>query len=96
MIRDQILKKLRELKPELRRDAHVAAIAVFGSVARGDAQGDSDIDILVEFDQVPDFFTFVRLQDHLTTILETEVDLFTKGGLHPALKDRILSEAVYA
>lgn len=96
MRRDEILQRLRELKPILAREAHVRAIAIFGSIARDEGREDSDIDILVEFDEVPGFFGFVRLQDRLSEALGAPVDLFTKAGLHKALRDRILNEAVYA
>jgi predicted nucleotidyltransferase len=96
MRREEIIAKLRALKAELARESHVAAIAVFGSVARDEAREDSDIDILVEFDKVPDIFSFLRLQDQLSERLGKRVDLVTKRGLHPALRDRILEEAVYA
>lgn len=96
MRRDDVLKKLKDLKPVLAREAHVRAIAIFGSVARDEAREDSDVDILVEFDEVPDLFQFVDLQDQLSEALGVPVDLVSKGGLHPALRGRILSEAVYA
>jgi predicted nucleotidyltransferase len=96
MSREEIIAKLRVLKPELARDSHVAAIAVFGSVARDEARPDSDVDILVEFEKVPDIFAFLRLQDQLSKRLGRRVELVTKRALHPALKDRILEEAVYA
>jgi predicted nucleotidyltransferase len=92
----EVIAKLRALKPELARESHVAAIAVFGSFARDEAEADSDLDILVEFDKVPDIFSFLRLQNHLSERLGKRVDLVTKRGLHPALRDRILEEAVYA
>jgi predicted nucleotidyltransferase len=95
MKRAEIIAKLRTLKPELAREAHVSAIAIFGSVARDEARADSDVDILVEFDKVPDIFAFVDLQDQLSDLLGAKVDLSTRGGLHPALRDRILREAVY-
>lgn len=96
MTRDQVLQKLRELKPELARDASVLAIAIFGSVARDEAHEGSDIDVLIEFQESPDAFAFLRLQQQLSDQLGGRVDLVTKRALHPALKDRILSEAVYA
>ena len=82
--------------PSLGVSDHVRALAVFGSVARDEAGPDSDVDIIVEYDKTPGFFAFVDLQDRLSQALGAKVDLFTKPGLHPALRERILLEAVYA
>lgn len=96
MNRDQVIAKLRELKPALERDEHVSAIAIFGSFARDEAGPDSDLDIIVEFSRTPGMFEFVGLQSRLTTLLERKVDLFTKNSLHPRLRDKILAETIYA
>jgi predicted nucleotidyltransferase len=93
---DDVLAKLRHLKPQLALEAHVRSLAVFGSVVRGEATAGSDIDIIVEFDETPGFFGFAALQDRLRMELGCDVDLFTRAGLHPALRDRILAEAVDA
>lgn len=96
MTRDEILAKLSRLKPELVARDHLTSIAVFGSVARDEARSDSDIDVLVEFDQPPGYLGFVDLQQRLSEALGAKVDLFTRASLHPALRDRILAEAVDA
>lgn len=71
----------------------VSKLAIFGSSAKNKAGKDSDIDILVDFDSKKGFFVFVDLKEYLENILHCHVDLVTKKGLHPALKERILSEA---
>jgi uncharacterized protein len=80
------------------RAFHVRALYLFGSVVRGEATPSSDVDILVEFE--PDahigLFEFARLQRMLSDILGRNVDISTADALHPALKDRILKEAVHA
>jgi len=68
-------------------------LAVFGSIARGEATADSDIDILVDFDSKKGLFGFADLQFYLEEILGCHVDLVTRRALHPALKTRILSES---
>ncbi|HAG91064.1 MAG TPA: nucleotidyltransferase [Bdellovibrionales bacterium] len=74
----------------------VAKLYIFGSFAKGYASEKSDIDILVEF--LPDakigFFEFLNLQYALEDILKRKVDLVSKDGIHPALKNQILDEAV--
>jgi len=83
---------------DVRRDFSVRSFRVFGSIVRGEAGADSDIDILVEFE--PDarigLFEFARLQRRLSEALGRPVDLVTPDALHESLRQQILSEAVYA
>lgn len=67
-------------------------LAVFGSIARDEANEDSDVDILVDFDSKKGLFGFADLKFYLEE-LERHVDLVTRRALHPALKTRILSES---
>lgn len=71
----------------------VNTLAIFGSVATDRSKKKSDVDILVEFDAKKGLFGFVNLKNYLEEILHCEVDLVTKKGLHPALKEKILCEA---
>ena len=93
----QIRKKLEELKPTLQQKYQVENIGVFGSYTRGQQTAKSDVDVLVEFavDAHIGLFKFVDLELFLSDQLGVKVDLVAKGGLKPALKDRILSEVVY-
>ena len=74
----------------------VKSLAVFGSVARGDAGPESDVDLLAEFERPFGLFQFVEVKQYLESILGCSVDLVTADSLHPALRDRILGEAVRA
>jgi predicted nucleotidyltransferase len=93
----EVIEKLRAATA-LSEEFPIRSLAVFGSVVRGDAGPESDVDILVEFE--PDahvgLFDFARLKRRLSEILGRSVDLATPDALHPALKDRILKEAVHA
>jgi predicted nucleotidyltransferase len=97
MERDTVLRILADSSDELRRRS-VRRLAVFGSVARGEATDSSDVDILVEFDPEASvgLFEFVRLRRYLSELLGREVDLATPASLHPALRDEILREAIDA
>ncbi len=68
-------------------------VRVFGSVARGADKEGSDIDVLVNVRKGTSLFGLVGLQLEMEEVLGVKVDLCTEGGLHPELKDRILSEA---
>ena len=72
----------------------VDELAVFGSVARGEAAADSDIDLLYVL--APDArlgFELFDLEDHLTALFARPVDLVSKRALHRRLRDRVLAEA---
>ena len=68
--------------------------AVFGSIARGDARDDSDIDLLVDMESGRTLLDLVALSRELEERLGRPVDVVTKGGLSPYLRDRILAEAI--
>jgi len=98
MDRDRALMILSDHMAELRDKHGVKSVAIFGSTARNEARDDSDVDILVEFEPGASIglFEFVRVQFFLEDALDRKVDLVTRGGLVPQLKERILEEAVFA
>ena len=69
-------------------------LAVFGSVARGDARHDSDIDLLVEPPAGTSSFGFVRFKKLLEQVLGRDVDMVDYGGLKPGLADDNRRDAV--
>lgn len=81
--------------PLLKDKYNVSTIGVFGSVARGEQRGNSDIDLLVEFSEPVGMFKFIELEEFLTKALGKKVDLVTKKALKSAIKQDILSELVY-
>jgi predicted nucleotidyltransferase len=95
MNRDDVIMVMRAHRGELEAMG-VAKLAVFGSLARNEFTDKSDIDLLVEFDGRVGLFQFARVQRYLETILGTSVDLVTPDALHPALRSRILAEAINA
>ena len=93
--RDDILKTLSDHRTSLAAFG-VAHLRLFGSFARDEGRDDSDVDLLVEFNRPIGLFEFVRLQRLLAQIVGHRVDLVTPAALKPALRDRILREAVVA
>ena len=73
----------------------VKSLAVFGSLARGEATLDSDIDMLVEFDHPVGLFEFIRLKLYLEELTCKTVDLVTPDALHSAVRDEIINEAIH-
>lgn len=93
MRRDDVLAILTAHKDELAR-FHVRSLALFGSVARDEAGPDSDIDLLVEFDETPGLIAFVQLEQLLSDLLGAKVDLVMRSALKPAIGRQVLAEAV--
>ena len=94
MRRDTVLHLLSEHQGEL-QCAGVRTLACFGSVARDEARNDSDIDILVEFTDRPDFTRFMTLKFYLEDLLGQRVDLVTRKALKPRLRANVEKEAIY-
>ncbi len=72
----------------------VARLALFGSVLRGSARSDSDVDLLVQF--LPGqktFERFLQLSELLESVLGRHVELVTTEALSPFIGPRILAEA---
>jgi predicted nucleotidyltransferase len=92
---DEIKKTLEKHKAEVVRDYKVKEIGIFGSFVRGEQKRRSDIDIIVEYFELPDLLKFIELEYRLEKILRKKVDLIEKNGIRPELKERILKEVVY-
>ncbi len=90
-----ILNLLRSHRTEL-TNRGVKTLAIFGSVARGEAHLDSDVDILVEFSKPVGLFEFIGLRQYLETLIGSPVDLVTPDAIRPSMKDAIYREAIYA
>jgi len=69
-------------------------IRVFGSVARGEAGHESDVDLLVKYVPGHGGFAFVEFCDEVEKLLGRRVDVVTERSLHPRIRERILSQAV--
>ena len=92
---------LNELLQEKREDIlRVAArrgafnVRVFGSVARGEADEKSDIDLLVDLEPGRSLFDLGGLLMDLQELLNHKVDIVTERGLRARIRDRVLKEAV--
>ena len=93
--RQDVLASLKKLKGEVSREYSVKTIGVFGSVARDEQTGTSDIDLLVEFSKPVGFVTFMRLENFLSERLGNQVDLVTSDSLKPVIRQDVLAEVIY-
>ncbi len=69
-------------------------IRIFGSLARGEAREDSDIDFLVDMEPGRSLFDLGGLLMDLQNLLAQKVDVVTEKGLRPRIRDRVLKEAL--
>lgn len=96
--KDQILMFLAQNKDLFRDNFHIIRIGLFGSYARGEQNTDSDLDLLVEFeDNTPDLYDLkLQLKDFFHKTLGIEIDICREKYIKPRIKNYILKETVYA
>lgn len=97
MTRDRALRTLAARRDDLRR-RHVTRAAVFGSVARGDDNSESDVDVLVEF--APDarvtLYDYAAVKRLIAEAIGGRVDVIDRANLDPRIVQRVDRDAVYA
>ena len=73
---------------------NIAYLGLFGSYARGEEREESDIDLLVDFNEVKSFFQLAKLQEQLEKIFNKKVDLVIKHNIKESLKPYILKDVI--
>lgn len=91
---DQTLKAKREEILGIAARHGARNIRVFGSVARGDARPDSDVDFLVDLEPGRSLLDLGGFLMDLQDLLGRNVDVVTEKGLRERLRDRVLQEAI--
>jgi uncharacterized protein len=82
-------------KSALQERYGVKEIGIFGSYVRQEQTEASDVDVLVEFSEVPGLLKFIDLENYISDNLGIKVDLVHKKGLKPRIGKRILVEVIY-
>lgn len=93
MTRDQVRMLIAPHLDEL-RVLGVRSLEVFGSVARGDSRPTSDVDLLVDFVEVPGLIGFLSLKHRLEDLLGAPVDLVMRSTLKARIREQVLREAL--
>jgi len=91
---DRILREKREDILRIAAKHSARNVRVFGSVARGEADEISDLDLLVEMEPGRSLLDHAALWVELREVLGVEVDVVSERGIKPRIRDRILGEAV--
>ena len=93
MRKQEIINKLIKYRFQIEQ-FFIVKLYLFGSVARDEANLNSDVDLLVEFSKPVGLLTFAKLQNYLEEILGCQVDLGTTDSLKPYLVDNVWQEAI--
>jgi predicted nucleotidyltransferase len=97
MDKDAVIATLRAHRADLERMGVIHA-ALFGSVARGEAGPDSDIDIAIDLndEMITGIWAYVGIQQHIGALLRGEVDVHDRAALKPYVREAADRDAVYA
>lgn len=95
MNKQAVLRRLADSIEEIQRRFSVKALSIFGSIARDEATDNSDVDVLVEFDQKANFDLFMDLKFYLEELLGTGVDLVTNKALRPQVRRAIEGKIIH-
>ena len=92
-VTDKYIQTIRKCLPEIQKNFGVTGLAIFGSVARGDARNNSDLDIIV--DMPPRLLLVSGLRDYLEQLLNVSVDLVRRHShLSPSFLTQISQDAI--
>jgi uncharacterized protein len=93
---DEIKNAIAKHRDELSKKYKVKEIGVFSSYVRGEQKKQSDLDILVEFEETANLslLDFIRVENYLSDVLGTKVDLVEKHTLKPRIGKHVLEEVV--
>ena len=90
----ELIKRIREHSPQMQERFGVRRLRLFGSWARGSAQPESDVDVLVEFENPASARHFFGLQFFLEDLLGSPVDLVSEKALRQELRPRVEAVAI--
>jgi len=91
---EEIVNKLRDVRPTIMARYKAKEIGLFGSFVRGEQHAGSDIDVLTEFDEGADLFDLIGLTLYLEEILQCRVDVVPRRALRAELQESVLREVI--
>ncbi len=87
-----IKEKLKQELPFLSERFKVKSLGIFGSYIRQKQTKSSDLDLLIDFNEIPSLLKFIELENYLTDLLGIKVDLVMRNALKPRIGKRILKK----
>ena len=94
MVTLEMLRTNREAIHAIAARHGASNLRVFGSVARGDTNADSDVDVLIDLDDGRSLFDLIAVKLDLEDLFGCKVDVGTARSLKPRIADRVLREAL--
>lgn len=95
MLQTDVIESIKSQMPVLKQKYPLDSLAFFGSVTRNDFTGQSDVDVIVDFNS-DDFLLFVQLAEELEKIAQTKVDLISRRSLKERHWNYLKDKLVYA
>ncbi|MBT3202804.1 MAG: nucleotidyltransferase family protein [Gammaproteobacteria bacterium] len=88
-----LIVKYRQQILKIAHDNGVRNVRIFGSMSRNDANEQSDVDLLVELEEGKSGFALGGFLEDVSNLVHRKVDVVTEKSLHPAIYDKVMSEA---
>jgi len=85
----EIVKILVQHRKELEENYGIRKVKIFGSYVKGKQTHKSDLDLIVEFNEIPTLIELVRIEEELSKLLGIKVDLLTDEGISPFIRPHI-------
>ena len=84
------IKEIKEIlernRKKLEKEYNIKSIKIFGSYAEGKQKEKSDVDLIVDFKKTPTFIELIKIEEEISKLLDTKVDLLTEEGISPYIK----------
>lgn len=90
----EIKKELKNQLPQLTKEYGIKSMSLFGSYVKKQEKDDSDLDILVEYIELPGLVKYIELENRLSDLLGIKVDLVIRDSLKPRIAKNVLLEAI--
>ncbi|QUH22432.1 nucleotidyltransferase family protein [Methanobacterium alkalithermotolerans] len=94
MEKEEILKLIRNLNPQIQDKYNAQIKAIFGSYVRGEETPDSDLDVLVEFNESANLLDLVELSQFLEDEIHINIDVVPIDTVRKEIKKQVMKEAI--